>query len=103
MTGAGEEKAFWSWEDLMLFIGSTLPAYLIALAAMRPLHMRSDGVKQIVFQSVFYALLLGILYLLIARYRRPFWRSLGWTVSFSGAWVYAIAGPVLAIGLAALA
>ncbi len=98
-----EEKAFWSYEDLMLFLGSTLPAYLISLSAIRPFHFPSEGVKQIVFQSIFYALLLTVLYFLIARYGHPLWRSLGWTFSFRGAWVCVAVGPVLAIVLAALA
>src|SRR5262249_29719351 len=98
-----EEKAFWSYEDLMLFLGSTLPAYMIALFAVRPFHFPSDGVKQIGFQSIFYALLLTVLYFLIARYGRPFSRSLGWTFSFRGVWLCVAVGPVLAIALAALA
>jgi membrane protease YdiL (CAAX protease family) len=98
-----KEQAFWSYEDLMLFLGSTLPAFLIAMLAVRPVHFPSEGVKQIVFQSVFYSLLMIVLYFLIARYGRQVWKSLGWTLYFPGSWWYAIAGPVLAIGLAALA
>jgi CAAX protease family protein len=98
-----EEKAFWSYEDLMLFLGSTLPAYLIALVSIRPFHFPSAGVQQVVFQGVFYTLLLTVLYFLIVRYRNPFWRSLGWTFSFKRAWLCVLAGPMLAFGLAALA
>ncbi len=98
-----EERAFWSYEDLMLFLGATLPSYLIALFLIRPFHFPSAGVQQVVFQGIFYAFLLVILYFLIKRYDRPFWPSLGWTFSFENPWLYIVAGPVLAIGLAALA
>jgi membrane protease YdiL (CAAX protease family) len=98
-----QEHPFWSYEDLMLFLGATLPAFFLAMLAIRPLHLPNDGVRQIAFQSIFYVLLTGVLYLLIARYGRPFWRSLGWTSEFRGALWCVIAGPVMAIGLAALA
>ena len=101
MTNYGE--AFWSWEDLMLFLGATLPAFFIAVFITRPIHFSSDGVRQIAFQSTFYALLVIVLYFLIARYRHPVWRSLGWTFSFRWASLCAIAGPLLALTLSALA
>jgi len=98
-----EEHPVWSYEDVMLFLGSTLPLFLAATFVVRPIHFPSEGVRQIAFQSVFYALLVCVLYLLLLRYHQPFWRSLGFTLSFRWVSLCVIAGPALAIGLAALA
>ncbi len=103
ISNGDREQPFWSYEDLALFLGSTLPAFFLAAFAVRPIHFPSDGVRQIAFQSIFYGLLVIVLYGLLARYHRPFWRGLGWTFSFRGAPLCAIAGPALAIGLAVLA
>lgn len=97
------EEPFWSYEDLMLFLGATLPAFVLANFAVRPVHFPSEGVRQIAFQSAFYAILLGVLYLLIARYGRPVWRALGWTISLRWFSLCLAAGPALAFGLGALA
>jgi membrane protease YdiL (CAAX protease family) len=96
-------KPFWSYEDLMLFLGATLPAFVIASFAVRPIHFPNDGVRQVAFQSLWYLMLVLTLYGLLVRYKRPFWRSLGWTLSFRGAALCVIVGPALAIGLATLA
>jgi membrane protease YdiL (CAAX protease family) len=93
----GDDQSFWSYEDLALFIGAVFPSFAIALLAIRPLHLSSEGLRTMAFQSILYALLLGTLYALIAvRYRRPFWRSLGFTFSFRYVWLYIAIGPVLA-------
>lgn len=97
------EQAFWSYEDLALFLGATLPAFFLAAFLTRPIPFPDEGVRQIAFQSLFYALLVIVLYFLIARYRRPVWRALGWTFSFRWASLCVLAGPVMAIALAALA
>jgi membrane protease YdiL (CAAX protease family) len=98
------EEAFWTYEDLALFIGAVLPALAGALLVVRPFHLLNKGVQQFAYQCTAYALMLGALYLLVAwRYHRPFWRSLGWNFEFRGAWFYLILGPVMAIGLTMLA
>ncbi len=97
------ETVFWSYEDLALFIGAILPALAGALLMVRPFHFSNQGVQALVYQCGFYALLLGALYLVISlKYRRPFWRSLGWSLDYRGAWVYVTLGIVMAIGLAVL-
>jgi uncharacterized protein len=109
MTPAADQEKpraemFWSFEDLALFVGAVFPALAGALLVVQPFHFANRGVQTLVYQCSFYALLIGALYLLIAwRYRRPFWRSLGWTFQFRGAWLYLLLGPPLAIGLAKLA
>lgn len=93
---------FWSYEDLALLIGAVLPCLAIAVV-VRKFRFPNEGVRTVVFESLFYALMLGAMYLLIAwRYRQPFWRSMGWTFSFRWPWVPIVAGPVLAISLSAL-
>lgn len=98
------EEMFWTYEDLALFVGAVLPALAGALLIVQPFHFPNKGIQTLVGQCTAYALMLGALYLLIAwRYRRPFWRSLGWTFDFRGAWLWALIGPPLAIALTALA
>ena len=97
------ESPFWSYEDLALFIGAVFPSLALSALATRPVHFSSEGVRTMVFQLLFYLLMLGTLYVLIAlRYRRPFWRSLGFTFSFRWAAACLVIGPVLALALAAL-
>jgi uncharacterized protein len=100
----GQTAPFWSYEDLALFVGAVFPALAGALLLTQPFHVSNRGVSTLAFQCVFYILLLGTLYLLVAwRYRRSFWRSLGWTLEFRAAWLYLLIGPILAIGLGQLA
>jgi membrane protease YdiL (CAAX protease family) len=97
------ENPAWSYEDLVLFLGAMLPCFTAALLLVHQIRFPSDGVQSMTLQLVFYALLLGALYALVAgRYHQPFWRSLGWTIPSRGAWLCILAGPVLAIALAAL-
>lgn len=103
MTPAGERRdfPFWSYEDAALFTGCVLPVFAVAALVLRLLRVANEAVKTVVFQSLVYALLLGILYLVIAaRYRMPFWSSLRWTLAYRGAWWCIVAGPFLAFAVA---
>lgn len=96
------QRPVWGYEDLALFVGSILPALGIAALSVRPFHFHNAAVRTITFQLVFYAVLLGALYFVIAiKYGRPLWRSLGWNFGFSPLWI--AGGPPLAIGLALFA
>src|SRR5580698_408730 len=102
MTPAPEprEHPFWTYEDLGLFVGSVIPVFLLAILIVRLVPMQGGAVQAMIYQSLIYALLLGVLYLLVAwRYQQPFWRSLGWTV-FRLPFLCAAVGPVLAIATA---
>ena len=109
-TGAHvRDEPFWGYEDLALFIGAVLPSFALALFVVRagralaPAAFASEAAKTLGFQSLFYALLLGALYLLISwRCGLPFWRSLRWTFEYRGAWLCFAAGPALAFALSAL-
>jgi membrane protease YdiL (CAAX protease family) len=99
MSTASESRTypFWTYEDLGLFIGSVIPVFLLAVLVVQFVPIRTGGVKAMVYQSLIYGLLLGVLYLLVAwRYQEPFWKSLGWTV-FRLPFLCAAVGPVLAI------
>ncbi len=93
---------FWTYEDLGLFLGSVIPVFLIAWLIVHLLPLPAGAVGAMVYQSLIYVLLLAVLYLLVSwRYQQPFWRSLGWT-SFRLPFLYAAAGPLLAIASSTL-
>ena len=103
------KEPFWGYEELALFVGAVLPCLALAELLIRagqavaPTALSSSAAKTLAFQSLFYALLLGSLYWLIsARYRLPFWRSLRWTFRYRGAWLCFAAGPALAFALSVL-
>jgi len=103
VAGEQRENPAWSYEDLVLFLGAMLPCFTAALLLVHQIRFPSDGVRSMTLQFVFYVLLLGALYALIAgRYHQPFWRSLGWTIPSRGILLCILAGPALAIALAAL-
>ncbi|MGD1095282.1 MAG: type II CAAX endopeptidase family protein [Bryobacteraceae bacterium] len=95
---------FWTYEDLALFLGAVLPSIALAALVVRISRLSGDAAAGLLlYQSLTYALLLGVLYLVISgRYHQPFWRSLRWTGGYRGAWICAIAGPTLVFGTAIL-
>jgi CAAX protease family protein len=109
MTPSRDSGAFWSFEDLALFLGAVLPAWLVGVLLVRfgqslaPVAFANTAVRTLAFQSAIYALLIGALYMVITfRYGRPLWHSLGWVALERGAWWCVFGGPALAIGLSAL-
>jgi membrane protease YdiL (CAAX protease family) len=96
------EHPFWNYADLSLFIGSVIPVFLLTMLIVQLVPARGGAVQAMIYQSLIYALLLGVLYLLVAwRYEQPFWRSLGWTV-FRLPFLCAALGPLLAIATSTL-
>jgi hypothetical protein len=93
-TPAPEGDAFWGFEDLGLFLGALLPAFLVGMILVRagrlaaPRTFASEAVQALVFQAAIYLVLAG---------------ALGWTFHFRGAWLYLAVAPVLAISVSALA
>ena len=80
-----ERDPFWSYGDLLIFAGLTLPCLLLGLGAVKTvfwvfqLHPAVRTWELLAAQFVFYALLSGVLVALFrVQYDRPFWRSLGW-------------------------
>jgi CAAX protease family protein len=96
------EYPFWSYEDLGLFIGSVIPVFLLTVLIVKVVPIPGGAVQAMVYQSLIYALLLGVLYLVVAwRYQQPFWGSLGWT-AFRLPFLCAAVGPALAIATSTL-
>jgi membrane protease YdiL (CAAX protease family) len=80
-----ERDPFWSYGDLLIFAGLTLPCMLLSLGAVKVafwilhLHPAVETWELVASQVAFYALLAGVLAALFrVQYDRPFWRSLGW-------------------------
>ena len=99
----------WGYEDLALFLGALLPSLAFAVGVVRlckrsaPAAFSSEGFTQLVFQAIFYLLLMGVLRIILAwKYQAPFWRSLGCGFNFPNAWSYFLLGPVLSIALASM-
>lgn len=89
------EYPFWTYEDLGLFIGSLVPIFFLAWVATSVIPL-SVAVRALVYQSLIYACLLGVMYVLVAwRYQQPFWKSLRWR-PFPLPFLCAAAGPALA-------
>ena len=96
------EVPFWTYEDLGLLIGSIIPVYVLVFVIVRFVPTAPSAVKAMLVQSLFYGLLLGVLYLVVAwRYAEPFWKSLGW-IRFRLPFLIAAAGPVLAVATSTL-
>ncbi len=107
--GDREARAFWGFEDVLLFFGLSLPALLLANGLVRllqwslPQVFATKAMQVLPMQFVFYLLLFAILWTLMRlRYRRPVLRSLGWTYPFPWRWTVMLLGPVLAFALSAL-
>jgi membrane protease YdiL (CAAX protease family) len=99
----GDDFPFWSYEDVALLVAAVLPSWLASLLLVQACGVTSKGGQTLLFQSAFFALLLTVLYLLVAwRYQRPFWRSMGWSWPVRGAWWCIAGGPVLAFSVAVL-
>jgi membrane protease YdiL (CAAX protease family) len=80
-----ERDPFWSYADLLIFAGLTLPCLLLGLGVVKAafwifqLHPAVKTWELLAAQFSFYGLLLGTLVALFRlQYDRPFWRSLGW-------------------------
>lgn len=98
------QAPFWDYTDFFLFVfltGSSLAASILLGIAFRKLAM---PLRLLLVQVLWYALaFLALKALLLFRYERPFWRSLGWRpISFSAAATAILAGPMLVISIGLL-
>lgn len=97
MPEAGE-SAFWGYEDLALFLGAIIPSGLIGALLVRAFQITSTPVRTLLFQCLLYVMLTVALYALVsARYHRPFWSSLGWSIPERGLTGFLFGGMMLAI------
>ena len=81
-----ESYPFWTYTDLLVLLGITVPCILLSLAlvqgVLHVLHAQSSlpAVKAIAQQFTLYLLLfLALMAMLRLQYDRPFWHSLAWT------------------------
>lgn len=85
LTKRDEAEAFWSYQDLAIFLGLAAPCFfagaLIVKGALLALYVGAPQKALELFTGQFlgYALLFSLLALILrVEYERPFWRSLGW-------------------------
>jgi membrane protease YdiL (CAAX protease family) len=102
-SAARPRSPFWDYVDLGFLVSLCVPALFIAALLVRAfsrfLHY-GKPFEGLLIQLVWYALVFGSLFgLLRVRYDRPFWRSLGWTVSVTATTASFFAGPILAVSV----
>ena len=80
-----EREAFWSYMDVLVFAGLTVPSLLLGdlivrlVVALFHWHARFRVAEALPAQFLGYLILFGLLALLLRmEYERPFWKSLGW-------------------------
>lgn len=107
MTLPAEEQPFWSYTDLALFIGLSIPCLLmgavIVNVAVWALHLnvRLMALKLLPAQFIGYGFLfLALYFILKLQYGRPFWRSMAWQPSHLRAGSAILMGTGLALGVA---
>jgi uncharacterized protein len=98
------QSPFWDYTDFVLFVlltGSSLAVSLLFGIAFKKLNV---PLRLLVVQVLWYALAFGALKaLLLFRYERPFWQSLGWRpISLSAIAGAILAGPALVISIGLL-
>jgi membrane protease YdiL (CAAX protease family) len=105
-----ERYPFWSYSDVALFAGLTLPSMLLGVGlvkvVMRLLHLHAGvQVEELLPEQLLgYGLLFGALRVMFQlEYGRPFWRSLGWTDFRAPFFWVVISGLATAYAVAILA
>jgi len=103
------DEAFWSFKDLLIFLGVALPcllggALLVRMAALAFfVSVPNKSVELLAGQFLGYLMLyLALAALLRVEYERPFWSSLGWRWPELPLPTIAAAGIALAFGIALL-
>jgi membrane protease YdiL (CAAX protease family) len=95
---------FWDYTDLLLFALLVVSSLAVSVLAGVAFTKFSVSLRQLLVQVLWYALAFGALKaMLLFRYERPFWRSLGWRpISFSTAAGAILTGPALVISIGLL-
>ncbi|MCC7174267.1 MAG: CPBP family intramembrane metalloprotease [Bryobacterales bacterium] len=104
-----EDRPFWGYGDLALFLMAGVPALVAAGILVRTLFSllgwpwEARAPQLLAGQLLAYGFWFGFLYALLrVKYRRPFWRSLGWVDPGSQFWERLLLGVGLALGVAVL-
>ena len=103
---APPREPFWSYTDLAIFIGLTIPCLLLGVGLVRGFellfhfHARIRTIEFLPAQFLGYGLMFaGLMLLFRWQYDRPFWRSLGWTTLSLSPMLIVIAGLMTAFGV----
>ena len=85
LTSDEQPEAFWSYQDLLIFLGLSVPCLLGGALLMKAallvfyLSVPNKALELLPGQFLGYLLLFAVLATLFRiEYDRPFWRSLGW-------------------------
>ena len=104
-----EREPFWTYTDLAIFIGLTIPSLLLGLGFVRALeflfriHPKVRMLELLPAQFLGYGLMFtGLMLLFRWQYHRPFWRSLGWTPLRMRPLLVVVAGLAAAFGVSAI-
>jgi membrane protease YdiL (CAAX protease family) len=96
-------RAFWTAEDLAVWIGLALPSLLLGGLIARFIPV-SKPLQAMFGQFLFFLIWFILLKLLLQlKYSERFWWALGWVVPDKGLWLCLAMGPFLAVGLNLLA
>ncbi len=95
---------FWDYNDLFFFIVLGVTSLAVSLVVGLAFSKIALPFRLVLVQTLWYALAFASLKaILLLRYERPFWQSLGWrTISFRTAAGAILAGPILVIALGLL-
>src|SRR5271169_2523516 len=98
-------EPFWDYTDFLLFVVLVFSSLAVSLVVGLAFTRLSLPLRLLLPQILWYVLAFGLLKaLLLFRYQRPFWRSLGWQpISFGATSGALMMGPVLAISVGVLA
>src|SRR5581483_2292087 len=101
-----EREPFWTYTDLAIFAGLTIPSLLLGLGLVRlvefvfRIHPKIRMLELLPGQFLGYGLMFsGLMLLFRWQYHRPFWRSLGWTPLRLSPLVVVVAGLATAFGV----
>lgn len=99
---------FWSYVDLVVFIGAALPSLLLGLGIVKLVywvlrwHPKNDALVLLPAQALGYMLLFGVLVAIFRTYGQPFWHSIGWVTPALPSVLIVGAGWGAAIGVAVI-
>lgn len=103
-----ERDPFWGWLDAGMFAALFLLFTLLGLAAgqliaVSVIPKEAKAAHAMLLQVMMYLSLFGALYVVVrVRHGRPFWKSLGWEMSWPRPGLMLAMGPLMAIGVAIL-
>lgn len=96
------ERPFWTWNDFLIFAALALPCMTIGLLiatgvmSLIPGYTPTKAMKALPGQFLGYLFwYIALRWLLLMKYERPFWASLGWSWPREGIGRYLTAGVML--------